>query len=378
MSDWHPEVIKLGKIEPLPNSDFLEITTVMDLYPVILRKGEYQEGQLVSFLPADTVVPDTEQFHFLNPKLEVGKITDGKRTIKAKQLRGTYSEGLIVPAPDNFTEGQSVIEYFGLKKRIYEEELDDLLLDPKKNKNVNAENEKSPKTFQLFKYDLEGMAKYAYVFEEDEEVIITEKLEGENFSLTYAEGKLWVRSRNYFKRNGSKPFPARTIKQKFNRLIQNIKSFFIKSKNEIALNHWWEFPIRMKLEEKLKNYPYLAIFCELYGNVKHFSYDTQIIDGKRIREARVFDIYDVKKKQFLEWKQVEEMCNKLDLKTVPILYRGKWKTDKSLYHLAEGKSVIGDHVKEGFVMRSVPNAYHPKLGRKIIKLKGRDYKLFKG
>jgi hypothetical protein len=41
------------------------------------------------------------------------------------------------------------------------------------------------------------------------------------------------------------------------------------------------------------------------------------------------------------------------------------------------ETTIGTCVREGIVIRSVPEAWDPKLGRKIIKLKGRGYKLFK-
>ena len=79
------------------------------------------------------------------------------------------------------------------------------------------------------------------------------------------------------------------------------------------------------------------------------------------------------------WKrEVERITKEIGLETVPILYRGPWKTDRSLHELAEGQSTIGACVKEGFVMRSIPEAWHERLGRKIIKLKGRGYKLAKG
>jgi RNA ligase (TIGR02306 family) len=183
MSDWHPCVVKLEDISPLPNSDFLEITTVMGEYPAILRKGEYKKGQLVSFIPYDSIVPDTEMFHFLapGPKKDkagnitapspaIGSVPEKYRTIKAKKIRGAYSEGLIVPAPNEFNEGDNIVDHFNLTKRVYEEELPDL---PGKGSN---ENEAAPKTFSLFKYDLEGMAKYGSAFEDGEQVLITEKI----------------------------------------------------------------------------------------------------------------------------------------------------------------------------------------------------------
>ena len=351
MSDWHATVLRLEVISSLQGSDFLELTTVMGEYPVILRKGEYKEGQLVAFIPYDSIVPDIETFHFLAkpikrdkngailiPPPPVGQVGIKDRTIRAKKIRGTYSEGLIVPAPEGFKEGDSVIEYFGLVKREYEEEL------PEKGSN---ENEVSPKTFNLFKYDLEGMAKYGYAFEENEPVIITEKIEGENCAVVYTEDKLWVRSRNYFKRESDD-------------------------------SHWWDVPHRLGLEEKLKSFPGLVVWFELYGNVKGWKYDCQVVDGRIQRAGRIFDVWDTKHKKFLEWEEVERIAQAIEMPTVPVLYKGQWKSDRSLHYLAEGQSTIGTCVREGFVMRSAPEQWHAKLGRKIIKLKGRDYKLTKG
>ncbi len=351
MSEWICCVVKLGKIETLPNSDFLEITTVMNEYPVILKKGQYKEGQLVSFLSYDTVVPDTELFHFLAPRPKfdtdgniikptppVGSVPEKNRTIKAKKIMGTYSEGLIIDAPVGFQEGQSVIEYYGLKKREYEEEL------PDKGSN---NNESPPKTFKLDKYDLHSLAKYGYAFEDGENVLIFEKIEGENLCMIYAEDKLWVRSRNYWKRNE-------------------------------ADSHWWEIANRENVEEKLKKYPNLACYFELYGAIKSFKYDCEIVNNKIQRKARIFDIFDIKQNKFLNWSDVEIIAKDCNFETVPLLYSGPWKSDRTLHDLAEGQSTIGSCVREGWVMRSHNESWHPKLGRKIIKLKGRGYKLFKG
>ncbi len=98
-------------------------------------------------------------------------------------------------------------------------------------------------------------------------------------------------------------------------------------------------------------------------------------------------MFDTAHSRYLEWNQVEDIANDLGIETVPILYKGPWKEDKSLFAFAEGKSTIGDCCREGFVMRSVPNAFDPcfdeyggkrghALTRKIVKLKGMDYQLF--
>lgn len=351
MSDWHPIVWKLDKIGTLPNSDFLEITTIMGEYPCVIRKGLYEEGQLVSWIPYDSIVPDIETFYFLAPSPKkdangnmvkpappLGQVDVKYRTVKSKKIRGVYSEGLIVDAPPGLKEGDSIVEYFGLTKRIYEEEL------PERSE---AGNEAAPKTFSLFKYDLEGMAKYGHLFQDGEMVIISEKIEGENCAIVYMEDKLWVRSRNFFKKDNPN-------------------------------SHWWELPHRLNLEKKLKSFPGLVIWGELYGGVKGWKYDCPLVDGRIQRKFRVFDIWEIKHNRFLSWDKVEEITQALELETVPILYKGLWKTDRSLHILAEGKSNIGECVREGFVMRSNPESWDGKLGRKIVKLKGRDYKLIKG
>jgi len=306
---------------------------------------------LVSYICVDAIVPNTEQFHFLAspPKKDkdgnvislpstVVELSIRNRTIRAKKIRGIYSEGLIMPAPPGFQEGDSIIEYFNLTKRVYEEELPE---------QTSSSHESPPTTFSLFKYDLEGVAKYKYVFQDDEPVIITEKIEGENCAIMYAEDRLWVRSRNYFKKNEPD-------------------------------SHWWDLPRRLNLEEKLKQFPNLAIWFELYGAVKGWSYDCPIVNGRIERKGRVFDIWDIKQRKFLEWKDVQNITQQIGMETVPVLYEGPWKSDHSLNILAEGQSTIGKCVKEGWVMRSTPEGWHEKLGRKIIKLKGRDYKIAKG
>jgi RNA ligase (TIGR02306 family) len=393
MSDWHPIVVKISEVKPLPNSDFLSITTVMNEYPVIFKKGDFKEGDLAAFLPYDTVVPDTEQFHFLCPTgkddngktiplYEVGSVPEKYRYIKARRLRGTYSEGLLAPVPSDLKEGDSVVEALSLKKRIYEEELDEVVSQKVKNHN---QNEKSPKTFQMFKYDLEGMAKYGYAFEEGEQVLIQEKLEGQNLCMVYAENKLWVRSRNFFKakhpavRYGDffkRISSVSSLLEACGKLYEAVKtSIYLKWFDpKLSHDHWWSMAQKYDLERKLKKYNGIAIFGEWYGNLSKWRYDCP---GKEERDFRVFDMYDVYKKKYLEWSEVEKICKEVGLKTAPILYKGEFKNSDEFKQFAEGESVLGKCVREGFVMRSIPESNHHKLGRKIIKLKGKGYKLEK-
>ena len=390
MSEWRCEIVRLGKVEPLPNSDFLEVTTVWNEYPVIFRKGDYREGQLVSFLSYDTVVPDTLEFHFLAPPARkdkdgnvksgtppVGQVPEKHRTIRAKQMRGSYSEGLLMPCPPGFVEGQSVVEFYGLTKRVYTEEVEEKSPRVKGINKHQAGVESGPKYTKLSKYDLEPLAKYSGHFTEGEHVVICEKLEGENCTFLYTENRLWVKSRNQWKANQPFGYEKSLLKRTWKSILKFLG--LTKPDTKKAHSYWWETAVEFGLEEKLKNYPNLAVIGELYGSIPPWFYDCEVVDGVRKRKFRVFDIYDAKNNKFLEWSDVVRITNEIGLETVPVLYEGPWKTDRSLNELAEGPSVLGGcPCKEGFVVRAVPEATSRGLGRKIVKLKGRAYKLAKG
>lgn len=327
MSNWTPMVVRLNKIGRHPNADTLEISEVMG-GTVIFKENQYREGDLVAWIPYDTICSDHQAFSWLGDK----------KRIKPSKLRGIFSEAILVPAPPGMQEGDSVVEYFNLKKYEYDEEAAG---------KTDSDAEHSPKHFEIPYYDLESLRKYVDRFEEGEEVLITEKIEGENFSVLHDGDRLWVRSRANFK-------------------LENPDS------------HWWKTVLAMELKEKLSIFPMLAFQGELYGGVKHFPYDCDRSTDKFLRKLRIFDIWDTKARKYLEWSEVEKFSAAVGLELVPELYRGPWKTDKSLYTLAEGKSTIGENIREGTVMRSIPNAFDPYMnGRKIAKLKGEAYQLFK-
>jgi hypothetical protein len=99
-TEFHVEVVKLGKILDLENSTSLSITNVLDGFPCIIKRGSFKEGDLAIYIPIDSIV-DTKmpEFQFLNK---------GKRyrRIKALKLRGTFSMGLLIPAPDGAVVAQ--------------------------------------------------------------------------------------------------------------------------------------------------------------------------------------------------------------------------------------------------------------------------------
>ena len=115
MSDWNPQLVVVERVEKHPDADALDISTVLGDYPVITKRDEYKVGDLTGYLPIDTIVPDKLEFYMLcpkayekyeedgevktrmlGPKFPVGSVPEKYRVIKAKKIRGIYSQGMLI------------------------------------------------------------------------------------------------------------------------------------------------------------------------------------------------------------------------------------------------------------------------------------------
>lgn len=369
MSDWNPQIVTIEKIEHHPDADALDIATVLGDYPVIVKRNEYQVGSIAGYIPIDSIVPDTSLFYFLcpkayeqyeengetksrmiGPKYQLGSVPERYRIIKAKKIRGVYSQGMLVQTPvgcewlhPSEIIGQSIVEALGLKK--WEEPEEENLPGLKKKR---ADQASPPKGWSIPYYDIEGLRKYVACLGADEEIVLTEKLHGSNAGFCHDGETLWVKSRNFYK----KMCPD---------------------------DMWWDVAIRYDLENKLKQFPMHIFFGEIYGQVKGFRYDSQIVSGVLEPCVRFFDICEAKSGRYLDYDPYVEMLKQANLPGVPELYRGIWLDKDTMYSYAEGKSTLNEkHVREGFVLRTVKERYEAKLNSRMhVKLVGEGYNLQK-
>lgn len=374
MSDWNPQVVRIEKIEKHPDADLLEIATVLGDYPIVTKTGEYSVGDLAGYIPIDSIVPDTNQFYFLCPKAyekyedadgnlqqrqvgmkyELGSVPERYRIIKAKKIRGVYSQGMLIPPPPpqiiefhvypvGYNAGDPIAELVGLKK--WEEPEEENLPSIK---NKRADQASPPKGWSIPYYDIEGLRKYASCLGETEEVVLTEKIHGSNASFCFDGENLWVKSRNFYKKMDPDDM-------------------------------WWDVAIRYDLANKLAAYPMHIFFGEIYGAVKGFRYDTEIVKGILEPKIRFFDILNAKTMRYLDYDPYLEVLSKLELPATPELYRGVWQDKETMYKFAEGTSTLNaKHIREGFVLRTTIERYEPKLDSRMhIKLVGEGYNLQK-
>ncbi len=363
MSDWQPQVVKIEKVEKHPDADALDIATVLGDYPVITKRNEYTAGNLAGYIPIDTIVPDNEQFHFLcplqkekyegengevmervlGPKHPVGEVPEKYRRIKAKKIRGRYSQGMLVGLNSFYNIGDSLVEPLGLTK--WEESEEENLPGIKK---LGTNAEKAPQGWSIPHYDINGIRKYLDSLLPNEEIVLTEKIHGSNAGFCHDGTRLWSKSRNFYKKLDEDDM-------------------------------WWDIAIRYDLEKKLSYFPNHVFFGEIYGQVKGFRYDTVIAEGRLMTKVRFFDVLDTKTMRYLDYNDRIRMIARADLEAVPQLYFGPWLGKEEMYKYAEGMSTLNDkHVREGFVLNTRFERYEPRLDSRMqVKLVGEGYNLLK-
>lgn len=98
---------KIIKLSPIEGADMIETATVLG-WEIVVKKGEYNIGDLCTYIQIDTVVPELPEYEFLRER---------KFRVRTIKLRKQISQGLIVPLPKGkWKEGDDVTEIIGVKK----------------------------------------------------------------------------------------------------------------------------------------------------------------------------------------------------------------------------------------------------------------------
>ena len=100
-------VQKIEKLTPIEGADKIETATVLG-WEIVVKKGEFNEGDLCSYIQIDTIVPELPEYEFLRER---------KFRVRSIKLRKQISQGLIVPLPKgNWKEGDDLTDILGIKK----------------------------------------------------------------------------------------------------------------------------------------------------------------------------------------------------------------------------------------------------------------------
>lgn len=312
-SSHRVEVITIDNIEPHPNAERLDIVTVYG-YTTCVAKGTFSEGDVAAFIPPDSIVPDTEQFSFL----------EGHLRIKARKLRGVVSYGFLAEAPAGAEVGDDVAELMGIEHYYPKEPTDDTSVP-------------GPPGLHPV-YDLESLLRYPDAFETGEPVWVTEKIHGTNCRITCVDGQVYVGSHRTWKKEQDSSLYWRAVKKTEN-LLDLARSF-----------DGWTF------------------YGEIFGPVQELQY------GGELRFA-LFDILD-RSGLWLDpmmGRQIVEMTHPVPW--VPLLETALPYDLATLKALSDGKSTVpgAKNIREGIVVRPLSERYDSRFGRVALKLVSAAY-----
>lgn len=335
MSTFSCPIVQIGKIGKLPNSDFLSITHI-EGHTVILKTGDFQPGDKAVYIPEESLVPNTSQFEFLwSRRTAEGKpIEERHRVVWAKRLRGIFSMGLLIPITDAMKDmpvGTDVANLLGITK--YEQP------EPACTGGDNR-----PQQGWLVKFtEIESIRRYSKHFIDGEQVVATEKVHGSNARYAWHNGEFYIGSHT------------------------NVKA-------DDDHNVWSKVSRRLNLPDRLKKYPEMIFFGEVYGTVQRgYEYDLKYAD------FILFDVFDLNERKYVDWDDLVNISIFTGLKLVPCLYEGPWISLEHMQQFSDGKTIVGNgaHNREGCVIRCSPERYDNHIGRMCLKFVGETYLLSK-
>ncbi|MEM2159401.1 MAG: hypothetical protein QXN55_00415 [Candidatus Nitrosotenuis sp.] len=179
MSNFEVKVQRIF-IRPHNNADALELGNIgsPDGWQVVVKKGQYETGDLVAYIGENAVVPEwvLKKYGFWNTEKDIGMLAGSKgNRVKAVRLRGEFSLGICIPneevVSDDYTavlglEGENVADILGVTK--YEPPIPTQLTGEVFNLGQHL----------TVDYDIENIKNYPNVLVEGEEVQVTEKIHG--------------------------------------------------------------------------------------------------------------------------------------------------------------------------------------------------------
>lgn len=350
-------VVTVQNVRAHPNAEKLELCDVLG-YQMCIPKGKYKGGEAAVYFPADTLIPAEWADKFGVRAYLKGKEQDRVGRVK---LRGEPSFGLVVDLPtDNpsWAIGDNVAGFYGAKK--YEPPVRVGCGD------AAPYDDKIDPYFEKFT-DVQNGRIFTDVFWEGEEVIFTEKIHGTNCRVGVIDGSpvagsMEVRRKRPTKTAAGDPTGAIVVDCELD------------SDEAKRSTYWFPFSIQgvYALLNDMRPYSSAVLYGEVYGGSIQ-SLDYGVAKGKGLG-FRVFGLRLGGK--FVDWDKLAEICQRYGVETVPVLWRGPFSMVKAK-ELADGKSMMAGHIREGTVCYPVKEREHPKIGRAILKYIGTEYELSK-
>lgn len=373
-------VVKIEEVLVHDNADSLEIIPVGG-YQVVSRKGQFKVGDLGYYIPPESVLPDIPLYDFVwGSKVYEGGTPEKRRVIRAKKLRGQWSEGLLMPALDIY-QHPSATRRGGVYNLKIGDDISDLLEiyhynppepgeqpvavkklpRPKSLRGwyhfikawIKGERRAKPIDLGLPTYDVTAYKKVRDAFAPGEQVRVTEKIHGSNGRFVYISktDKMHAGSRNLW-------------------LAQESKDVWHRAMTD---NPW--------IEAFCRSNPGFALYGEIVPVQKDpkgglYNYGVNVVAGQP--ERIKFFVFDVRRPDggWVEYQDYPTLGYAIPLQDnlVPLLYDGPFDIDV-ITKLVDGKTTVSgsSHIREGLVIKAQPERSIRGVGRAQFKIVSNVY-----
>lgn len=348
----------IKSLSPIPGADAIEKAEVLG-WELVVKKNEFKVGDPCVYIEIDSIVPEKPCFEFLRPR---------KFRVRTIKLRGQTSQGLALKIsvlkevePDfddsKLIIGQDVTTALQITKYDPEAALD--VDDAPQAKKSWLERKYNFYKWKLFgikpvkkgnfpsdvpKTDETRVQKMAGLLEEKagSPVYITEKCEGTSATFIYRRTGNWL----------AKLFGADGIFQvcSRNRIVFNSQT------GKAAPHFLRDVAEKYKINQSLKK---LDLNLALQGEVIGPKIQGNIYKLST-PELRLFAIFDIDKQQYMNYHDMVQLAEILEIPTVPILKVNTELINDIKYYVeySKGKSQINpDILREGIVIRSMTDNF---------------------
>jgi len=352
MSIFMVEKRKISKTIPIEGADRIEMAQVEGLsYQFVVGKDQFPVGSECIFFPIDSLMPKTLVDH-----LGIEKFLSGKdhNRVKTNKFLKQISQGYVASIDSVLNYLNSTCPIPGTEEPFSKDSIpEDLTI------LLGITKYEAPEIFMsnailtkldMAIYDIEAVSRYQNVVDTlmDEDVLITEKMEGMNMHLTLRHnGELKIGQRGYY------------ITSKD---VENVHSFEKIGKRDLL-------PIAQKLQDKKYPNSDVRIRAEFLGENSNGNYYS--LKGNK---CIVFEI-DVNGRP-LNASEVVSLAKEYDLDFAPIIFIGKLRDflgNKTIQEMSEGKSALIDKLREGIVIRLLTERTLDGFGRVILKHRSEQY-----
>jgi len=324
-------------------------------YLSIVRKGAFTSGDLVAYIPEQSILPDSLISEMGLDGMLAGK---AKNRVKPIRLRGVLSQGLCYPALADWEEGQVVTESLGITK--YSPPIP-----------AHLEGEVFPAGLdRCIRYDIENIKRYPGIIKDGEDVVMTEKIHGTWLmvgvmppSLYHEYGDVVLSSKG-MSAQGLALIPD-TEANDTNLYVRVARHFDIPGK------------IRSMYSEALHNDIPVYVIGEAYG-VQDLKYGASPAQDDTLGFG-AFDIFYGKigspSSMYLNDADLDRDLKEMALERCPVLYRGPFTSEILAMHTNGKESVSGEslHVREGLVVRPITERRNTEIGRVQLKSVSEKY-----